>query len=331
MSNPDNYTVGWICAVCPEYVAARVLLDEMHPPPAYVSRHDNNAYTLGRIGQHNIAVAVMPDGEYGINAAAAVARDMMHSFPNVRLGLMVGIAGGVPSAKHDIRLGDVVVSYPRDGNAGVFQYDFGKSVQGQAFQASGFLNQPPQILLEAVRRVMRVYEAKGQALDKTVSEALNRKPRLLKDYSRPSPASDRLFRSDFVHPVENKAGCAGHCDRDARKLVKRAPRPRGHEREPVVHYGLVASGNSVVKNAQLRDKLSQDKDVLCFEMEAAGLMNHFPCLVIRGICDYSDSHKAKEWQGYAAMAAAAYARDILLNTGSGRPEVERVPYKPGRR
>jgi hypothetical protein len=51
--------------------------------------------------------------------------------------------------------------------------------------------------------------------------------------------------------------------------------------------------------------------VLCFEMEAAGLMNYLPCLVIRGICDYADSHKNKRWQGYAAAAAAAYARELL--------------------
>ncbi|EED12794.1 wd40 protein, putative [Talaromyces stipitatus ATCC 10500] len=80
---------------------------------------------------------------------------------------------------------------------------------------------------------------------------------------------------------------------------------------PAIHYGLIASANQLMKDALVRDKLSAEKDVLCFEMEAAGLMNHFPCLVIRGICDYSDSHKNKEWQGYAAMAAAAYAKDLL--------------------
>ena len=67
-----------------------------------------------------------------------------------------------------------------------------------------------------------------------------------------------------------------------------------------------------MKDALLRDALIAEKDVLCFEMEAAGLMNHFPCVVIRGICDYSDSHKNKEWQGYAAMAAAAYTKDGLF-------------------
>jgi hypothetical protein len=47
-------------------------------------------------------------------------------------------------------------------------------------------------------------------------------------------------------------------------------------------------------------------------MEAAGLMDGFPCLVIRGICDYADSHKSKNWQRYSAAAAAAYAKELLL-------------------
>ena len=46
-------------------------------------------------------------------------------------------------------------------------------------------------------------------------------------------------------------------------------------------------------------------------MEAAGLMDNFPCLVIRGICDYSDAHKNKKWQPYAAATAAAYAKELL--------------------
>ena len=61
----------------------------------------------------------------------------------------------------------------------------------------------------------------------------------------------------------------------------------------------------------MRDELAREKGILCFEMEAAGLMNNFPCLVIRGISDYSDTHKNDDWQGYAAMTAAAYAKDVL--------------------
>jgi nucleoside phosphorylase len=81
--------------------------------------------------------------------------------------------------------------------------------------------------------------------------------------------------------------------------------------EPQIHYGLIASGNQVIKDAVMRDSIAEDIPVLCFEMEAAGLMDQLQCLVIRGICDYCDSHKHKGWQGYAALAAAAYAKALL--------------------
>jgi nucleoside phosphorylase len=121
MPNTKNYTVGWICAISTEYVAAQAFLDEEHEGPKYVSPNDNNDYTLGKVGKDNVVIAVLLDGEYGISSAASVARDMLHSFPNVRIGLMVGIGGGAPSPKHDIRLGDIVVSTPRDGNGGILQ------------------------------------------------------------------------------------------------------------------------------------------------------------------------------------------------------------------
>lgn len=116
----DDYTVGWICALATEYVAAQVFLDEEHMPPTFTATHDNNDYTLGRIGKHNVAIAVLPGGEYGTASAAGVARDMLHIFANIRIGLMVGIGGGAPTLKHDIRLGNVVINKPGNGLGGVF-------------------------------------------------------------------------------------------------------------------------------------------------------------------------------------------------------------------
>ena len=77
-----------------------------------------------------------------------------------------------------------------------------------------------------------------------------------------------------------------------------------------------------MKDAVVRDRLAKEKDILCFEMEAAGIMNRFPCMVIRGICDYSDSHKNKDWQGYGALTAAAYAKDLLKEILPHRVETE---------
>ena len=111
------------------------------------------------------------------------------------------------------------------------------------------------------------------------------------------------------------------CGDDLSTLVSR-PQRTEEEDNPAIHYGLIASANNLMKDALVRDKLAAEKNILCFEMEAAGLMNSFPCLVIRGICDYSDSHKNEEWQGYAAMAAAAYTKDLLCVIPPNKVEAE---------
>ncbi|KAK5444190.1 hypothetical protein LTS15_010543 [Exophiala xenobiotica] len=321
MSNPKDYTVGWICAITTEYVAAQAFLDERHDGPEYVSPHDNNDYTLGKIGKHNVAIAVLPDGEYGIASAAGVAGDMLHSFPNIRIGLMVGIGGGAPTQKHDIRLGDIVVSAPRDGNGGVFQYDFGKTIQDQSFRTTGFLNQPPTVLRAAVNGLKAQYESDGHRLEETINGILEKKPKLRKKYNRPDRSSDRLYQSGVIHPSDNESACVIACGDALGNLILRPERTE-EEDNPAIHYGLIASANQLMNDALIRDKLASEKGVLCFEMEAAGLMNRFPCLVIRGICDYSDSHQNKEWQGYAAMAAAAFTRDLLCRIPPNRMEAE---------
>lgn len=116
----SEYTVGWIYALTTESVAARAFLDEEYGGPEAVAQHDNSSYILGKISSHNIVITVLPNTEYSTTSAAAIARDMLHSFPNVRIRLMVGIGGNTPSLKRDIRLGDIVVSSPGGGKGGVF-------------------------------------------------------------------------------------------------------------------------------------------------------------------------------------------------------------------
>ncbi|KAK8115574.1 hypothetical protein PG984_012076 [Apiospora sp. TS-2023a] len=318
----EAYTVGWICAISTEYVAARVFLDDEHESPEHTAQHDNNSYTLGSMGKHNVVIAVLPDGEYGTASAATVARDMLHSFPNVRIGLMVGIGGGAPNETNDIRLGDIAVSAPRDGRGGVFQYDYGKTVQDQTFRETGFLAQPPTVLRTAVSAIKAHYESDGHQIQEAINTVLQTKRKLQKKYRQPDVSTDRLFRTDVKHPVDNDASCVTSCGADASAWVLRQARDE-YDDNPMVHYGLIASANQLMKDAVVRDKLAREKNVLCFEMEAAGLMNHFPCLVIRGICDYADTHKNKEWQGYAAMTAAAYAKDILNQIAPNKVEAEK--------
>lgn len=308
MVRAEDFAVGWICAITTEYVAAQAFLDEEYDEQLHFPNNRND-YVLGKIGKHNVVISVLPIGEYGTASAARVAEAMMHNFPNLRIALMVGIGGGAPSSKHDIRLGDIVVSSPSSGTGGVFQYDYGKTIQGQSFEATGFLAPSPHILRSAVNGLRAKYEINGHGLEESINKVIEEKPRLRKRYKHPDPISDRLYRSDVVHP-DSKAPCDANCGNDPSLFVPRGPRSEDED-NPAIHYGLIASANQLMKDAKIRDKFAAQKEILCFEMEAAGLMNHFPCLVIRGICDYADSHKNKDWQGYAAMTAAAYAKDIL--------------------
>lgn len=192
MSNSHDYTVGWICAIATEYLAAQLFLDE-HDGPDCVTINDNNDYKLGKIGKHNVVIAVLPLGEYGISSATGVVKDMLHSFPNIKIGLMVGIGGGAPSPQHDIRLGDVVVSSSSGPNSSVLQYDFGKSVQGQVFKEAGFLNQPPPVLRAAVNGLLGQYKRKGHQLGASIDAVLAKYPRLKTEFQRPEPNPDRLY------------------------------------------------------------------------------------------------------------------------------------------
>src|SRR5947208_2830838 len=120
---PEDYTVGWVCALSIELAAAADMLDEEHQDLPQDAT-DTNLYTLGRIGEHNVVIACLPAGQTGTNSAAAVAFQMKSKFTSIRFGLLVGIGGGVPSAGTDIRLGDVVISQPHMQHGGVVQYDF---------------------------------------------------------------------------------------------------------------------------------------------------------------------------------------------------------------
>ncbi|KAH6714671.1 nucleoside phosphorylase domain-containing protein, partial [Leptodontidium sp. MPI-SDFR-AT-0119] len=297
-----DYTVGWICALPAELSAARAMLDEIHEslsqPPT-----DHNAYTLGRVGKHNIVLAGLPLGGTGTNSAAIVADQMMHSF-TIRFGLMVGIGGGAPSSDCDLRLGDVVVSKPGLDDGGVVQYDFGKTLPG-GFRRTHTLNKPPTVLLTALTKLMSEHDHNGNKIAQYL-EGIN-KMKTPSNYKHPGPKYDQLYVSYYDHVDPDPKSSCDKCD--SSKLVHRAD--RGSSNDVQVFYGTIASGNRVMRSGVERDRLRKELGVLCFEMEAAGLMDNFPCVVIRGICDYADSHKDKRWQGYAAATAAACAKELL--------------------
>lgn len=303
-----DYTVAWISALPVEMAAAEGMLDELHEnlprrPP------DHNTYTFGRLGEHNVVIACLPAGVTGTISAADVAGRVRNTFSSLKIGLMVGIGGGVPRQRQhsqpDIRLGDIVVSEPSDTFGGAVQYDFGKTIQNGRFVRTSMLNRPPDVLLTAVSALKAKSMRKGYDTSRYVRDMFRKYPEMEKTFSYPGRKHDLLFEAEYDHPEGNKT-----CDDcDVNRLVVR---PALEHDTPNVYYGIIASGDRVMRHGQSRDDIAAESGALCFEMEAAGLMNNFPCLMVRGICDYADSHKNKGWQPYAAAVAAAFTKELIL-------------------
>ena len=187
---------------------------------------------------------------------------------------------------------------------GVLQYDHGKTIEEGKFILLGSLNKPPTVIRTGVTKLRARHWRRGGTIRKHLDTAFERNPSMSEEFEYPGPENDQLFQSDYDHET-GKSDC-DQCD--PRRLLDRQPR-KGHD--PSIHYGLIGSANQVMRHGETREKLRQEQGILCFEMEAAGLMDEFPCIVIRGICDYSDSHKHKRWQPYSALVAAAYAKELL--------------------
>lgn len=303
-----DYTVGLICALPIELAAVGVMLDEIHADLP-IPRSDTNTYKLGRMSSHNVVITCLPSGIEGSVTAATAAAQMLSTFPSIRFGLMVGIGGGVPNLPtRDIRLGDVVIGKPTRSSGGVFQYDVN-------FERTGTLNKPPFVLLNALSSIRARHLIYGNRIPELLADMLDKYPLMGNSITPGVP--DRLFRAHYEHEHANTntntntntyaPSSCNHCSSDF--LIPRPQRKAGTT--PQIHYGQIASVTEVVRNANLRDRVSQKLGTLCFEMEAAGLMDSFPCLVIRGISDYADSHKNDHWQGYAAVTAAACAKELL--------------------
>ncbi|KAK5060030.1 hypothetical protein LTR84_009914 [Exophiala bonariae] len=301
----EEYQVGWVCALPKELTAARAMLDEEHESIPRQEQNDDNSYVLGRIHGHNTVIACLPAGVYGTVSAAGVALNMLRTFKGIRFGFLVGIGGGIPHStqRGDIRLGDVVVSQPDGIHGGVVQYDLRKNLGHGVFERKGFLQSPPKTLLTALSNLQSRHLIEGNQISKTISAILKQHPQLAKvGYIHPGQERDLLSCSNINH--EREPSCA-QCYNGI--VIRKARENSG----PVVHYGIIASGNELVKNSIDRDRLGRELGAKCVEMEAAGLMNDFPCIVVRGIADYADAEKNDMWQEYAALVAAAFTKELL--------------------
>ncbi|GKT86037.1 NB-ARC and TPR domain-containing protein [Colletotrichum tofieldiae] len=278
---------------------------------------------MGRIGRHHVVLIHMAG--IGKNYAATAAAYCKASFPDVVLALLVGVCGGVPDATEkgvpSLVLGDVVIS------EGVVAFDFGRQYPDMFLRKTGMmdtLGRPPPVVRAKLAKLRTRHDRK--LLNEKMSQYLN----ILADefgdeISYPGTYEDKLFESTYHHKHRRSAGCSVcNDDSDKNSVCEKARTASCKELDcddarlvpqptvrPIVHFGLVASGDQVLKSGEHRDRIAAREGVVAFEMEAAATWEHFPCVVIKGVCDYADSHKQKEWQNYAAATAAACMKAFL--------------------
>lgn len=321
--------VAIVCALTLEADAVHAVLDSID---VYDERGferapgDLNSYTLGTIQDHNVVVVHL--GGMGLMGAATASAAIGHSFPNVRLALVVGICGGVPVLSNgtDILLGDLIVS------TCLVQYDFGWQYDS-AFERKRDIEDAIGRPHPSIRSFLSKLQTRliKQSLRSDTFASLHRLIATYPEYALPTTERTSLFEPSYIHkhrPTDPGLECK-ECDanvvcKEAREASCRELGCREDEQlsrsrsgedysqaRPAIHFGRVGCGNTVMKSGTYRDMIARAENLIAFEMESASVWDCHPTLVVKAVCDYADSHKNKAWQKHAAAVAAAGAKAIL--------------------
>jgi len=345
--NRDGFEIAIICALPVERNAVEALLDEEYETDGFSygkAAGDRNAYTTGRLGNQHVVLAYMPG--MGTTSAAAVAANLYSSFEGIKVGMVVGICGGVPTTAGggEILLGDVIIS------TSVVQVDFGRQYPNKFIrkkEVEDTLGRANPELRSFIERMFG-YLVQRRLKDKTglFSTQICAKKGLSKS-AYPGPEHDMLYPAEYRHKHQIpgcyicddcksqdddicesalRSSCEElGCDNTLSMKRSRIQRAMGftsdrssimaadiqEAQKPSIHFGRMASSNQVMKSGQHRDQIAAEEGVIGFEMESAGTWDFVPTIVIKSVCDYADSHKNKRWQQYAAATAAACTKAML--------------------
>ncbi|KAI1439530.1 purine and uridine phosphorylase [Annulohypoxylon stygium] len=338
-TNRSGFEITIICALSLEAQAVDAIFDEEYKGFGKQDE-DENIYTTGRIGNHNVVLTHMPG--MGKGSASSMAASLRFSFTGIKIALVVGICGGVSSGSpKEILLGDVIIS------DAIVQHDFGRQYPNGLKLKDTIkdnLERPNREIRALLSKleIPRYLETLGRETSRHL-KILQEKLGNLKEFQYPGAEHDVLFESSYRHKHQRKFECET-CDRCESKfdpICEKAEESscrdlgcEGHlvhrERLSIehpkltVHIGTYASGDSVMKSGEDRDEKARKHRVIAFEMEGAGVWYNLPCIVIKGVCDYADSHKNKAWQHYAAITAASCTKVFL---GEWDPSTNEVQHK----
>lgn len=299
-----QFEIAIFCALPAEADAVRALFDHCwddNGPSFGKADGDINAYSTGSIGRHNVILVHMP----GIGKGhAALASQCRLSFTGIKLAIVAGTCGSVPLTPEDreIVLGDVIIS------TGIVELDRGRQLTERFVRANAIWDMMGRPSVE-VRGILRKLEGmhprkKMQRKLAQYLEVLSDEPKLEAGY--PGAAHDRLFEPTNRHRVQGQSCEECSCDGE---MVRRRFSQR--QLQPLIHLGLLGSSDVMMQSGKHRDGIARREGILGFEMEAAGIWDSFPCVVIKGVSNYGDSHKSKVWKRYAAATSAACIRAFL--------------------
>lgn len=335
--NPDEIRIAIICALALEAVAVISLLDETYDWMSRTYKRSTGETTMtqttGRVGNHHVVICLLPG--MGVASTASVLNDLRKSYTGIELGLVVGICGASPYGynQQEIILGDVTIS------KSVIQYHFGKQYPEGFWRKTDVTE-----TLERRTREIRSFFAAMVTRNMQIKLEKQMKGHLVTlmndpdgNWKYPGAGKDVLYESNYRHrhynndPTTAECICAqclskhdpicddamsSDCDKtkcSAENSVRRSRlRIDGDDYpSPVAHIGTLASTKTVVNSGEQRDTLAKKHGVIAFEAEGAVVWDTIPSIFIKGVCDYADCHKNKDWRNFAAATAAAYTKAIL--------------------
>ena len=352
--NRDGFEIAIICALPLEANAVLCAMDEIwHDSRHYYGKiaGDDNCYDFGRIGLHSVVIVTLSG--MGLVRASSASRSLKMSFGSIKLALLVGICGAVPYSKDgsEIVLGDVIIGET------IVELDYGRQYPGSFKRKDTLLDvhgRPNEEILGILQRwkVPVILETLRHGSMWHLRALLQR---LGIDY--PGVGQDILLQPESDYSIHtHRESCIAYnqhvselpqlesslivsrscsdalCNRSqtiVRHRLEQAIRSDRKIPDPLIHIGSIGTSNAVMKSAWHRDQYAESEGIIGFEMEGAGVWDKFNCLVIKGVCDYADSHKNKIWQPYAAATAAAVAKEVLNQyvVPQNAPQLEIHPGK----
>lgn len=357
----DEFEVALVCSRPLEYNAISLLFDQFWDENGDQYGRaigDTNTYTTGRFGKFDVVLVLLPNT--GKVSAASATASLRSSYPALRLVILTGICGGVPSsdAGDEILLGDVIISKT------VIQYDYGKQYPDDFAvkdTTEDSLGRPDK----NIRSLIAVLEtARGRELiEKRAADFLEQIQnfpatgirRKGDTYQYPGTASDKLFEASYRHkhhtslqclcaqcheysdPVCEESrdqgcdvlGCDDKHSMPRQRLeTKRQLEQQGGSKKaqiPSIFIGRFGSSDKILKSGEHRDWVAKRYGVLAFEMEGAGVWDELPCIIVKGVCNYADSHNNNLWQNFAAATAATVAKSLVERyTKTDKPTIIQV-------